>query len=119
MLDTPVGRLGIVISKDAWMVDINDRLAARHAHVMIQSEAFSSWAFQSSPWDPDIFKQGGFNNVQQHPTRVATSTPSMVGNLARDHVRRPSSVVGRKDEERPGRSTAPTGGSDRTRTPVS
>ncbi|TFH31379.1 MAG: hypothetical protein E4H00_03615 [Myxococcales bacterium] len=102
VLDTPVGRLGIVISKDAWMVDVNDRLAARHAHVMVQSEAFSSWAFQASPWDPDIYKQGGFNNVQQYPTRVANVAPSMVGNLLDITFDGQSSVVGRKEKAAPG-----------------
>jgi len=102
VLDTPIGRMGIVISKDAWMVDINDRLAARHAHLMIQSEAFSSWAFLSDPWDPDIFKQGGFNNLQQHPTRVANVDPSMVGNLLEITFDGQSSLLGRRSKGAPG-----------------
>jgi len=79
--NTPVGRLGFVISKDAWMTDINDRLAARHAHLLVQSEAFSSWAFQSDPWDPDIFKQGGYNNLQKHQSFLYNVAPSLTGNL--------------------------------------
>ncbi len=81
VLDTPLGRIGIVISKDAWMVDLNDRLAARHAHLLVQSEAFSSWAFQEDPWDPDIFKQGGYNNLQKHVDFLYNVAPSMTGNL--------------------------------------
>jgi hypothetical protein len=102
VLDTPIGRLGIVISKDAWMVDINDRLAARHAHMMIQSEAFSSWAFVTEPWDPDIFKQGGFNNLQQHQTRVLNVDPSMVGNLLEITFDGQSSLIGRRTKTEPG-----------------
>jgi hypothetical protein len=102
VLDTPIGRMGIVISKDAWMVDINDRLAARHAHVLIQSEAFSSWAFLADPWDPDIFKQGGFNNLQQHQTRVLNVDPSMVGNLLEITFDGQSSLLGRRTKSDPG-----------------
>src|SRR5262249_55874704 len=60
VLDTPVGRLGIVISKDAWMVDVNDRLQAKGANVILQPEAFSEWGYATTPWQPDIFKEGGF-----------------------------------------------------------
>ncbi|RMF25054.1 MAG: hypothetical protein D6760_02000, partial [Deltaproteobacteria bacterium] len=81
VLDTPLGRLGFVISKDAWMIDINDRLAARHAHLLVQSEAFSTWAFQEDPWDPDIFKQGGYNNLQKHADFLYNVAPSLTGNL--------------------------------------
>lgn len=102
VLDTPIGRMGIVISKDAWMIDVNDRLAARHAHLMIQSEAFSSWAFQPEPWDPDIFKQGGFNNLQQHQTRVVNVAPSMVGNLLDITFDGQSSLIGRREKSPPG-----------------
>src|SRR5439155_608873 len=34
VLDTPAGRLAIVISKDAWMVDVNDRFLAKGANVL-------------------------------------------------------------------------------------
>jgi predicted amidohydrolase len=102
VLDTPLGRLGIVISKDAWMIDVNDRLAARHAHLLIQSEAFSSWAFQDEPWDPDIFKQGGFNNLQKHPSFLYNVAPSMTGNLLDITFDGQSSILGRKQKVDPG-----------------
>lgn len=102
VLDTPIGRMGIVISKDAWMTDVNDRLAARHAHLMIQSEAFSSWAFADVPWDPDIFKQGGFNNLQKHRSMLANVAPSMVGNLFEITFDGQSAVVGRHSKTDPG-----------------
>jgi predicted amidohydrolase len=102
VLNTPVGRLGIVISKDAWMPDINDRLAARHAHMLIQSEAFSSWGYQAAPWDPDIFQQGGFNNLQQHETFQINVAPSMTGNLLEITFDGQSSIVGRQTSDDPG-----------------
>ncbi len=102
VLDTPVGRLGVVISKDAWMVDINERLAARHAHVMIQSEAFSSWAFAATPWDPDIFKQGGYNNLQKHPTLLYNVVPSMTGNLLEIPFDGQTAILGRQTKSDPG-----------------
>lgn len=102
VLDTPVGRLGIVISKDAWMPDINDRLAARHAHLLIQSEAFSSWAYQASPWDPDIFQQGGYNNLQQHAAFQVNVAPSMTGNLLEITFDGQTSILGRQEKADPG-----------------
>jgi predicted amidohydrolase len=57
--DTPVGRLASVISKDAWMVDVNDRLLAHGANVIVQPEAFDSWAFTTAEWSPDVFNEVG------------------------------------------------------------
>jgi hypothetical protein len=102
VLDTPVGRLGVVISKDAWMTDINERLAARHAHLMIQSEAFSSWAFAETPWDPDIFKQGGYNNLQRHPTLRYNVAPSMTGNLLEITFDGQTAISGHESKSDPG-----------------
>ena len=81
VLDTPVGRLATVISKDAWMVDVNDRFAAKGANVIIQPEAFSGWAYQSAPWEPDILKEGGFANLQKYPDWQANITASLTGNF--------------------------------------
>jgi predicted amidohydrolase len=102
VLDTPVGRLGVVISKDAWMTDINDRLAARHAHVMIQSEAFSAWAFAPSPWEPDIFAQGGLGNLQKHQSFQYNVDPSMTGNLLEITFDGQSAILGRQTKSDPG-----------------
>ncbi|HVN84029.1 MAG TPA: hypothetical protein VMW17_04195, partial [Candidatus Binatia bacterium] len=60
VLDTPVGRIGSVISKDAWMIDVNDRYDIKRAQLILQAEAFDSWAFTVDPWQPDGFKDGGF-----------------------------------------------------------
>jgi hypothetical protein len=102
VLDSPVGRLGVVISKDAWMTDINDRLAARHAHVMIQSEAFSEWAYAPVPWQPDIFVQGGMNNLQKHQSFQYNVDPSMTGNLLEITFDGQTSILGRQQKSDPG-----------------
>jgi hypothetical protein len=81
VLNTPAGRLGIVISKDAWMVDVNDRFATKGANVILQPEAFSAWAYYTDPWEPDIFKEGGFANLQKLPRFLANVNASMTGNF--------------------------------------
>ena len=96
VLNTPVGRLATVISKDAWMVDVNDRFEAKGANVILQPEAFSSWAFQSAPWDPDIFKEGGFANLQKYPAWQVNVDASMTGNFFDTFFDGQSAIIGRK-----------------------
>ncbi|MFN8644103.1 MAG: hypothetical protein U0802_21525 [Candidatus Binatia bacterium] len=81
VLDTPVGRLASVISKDAWMVDVNDRYDAKRPQLVIQAEAFDQWAFSSDFWAPDGFKAGGFAQVQRNPSFLYNLTSCLVGNL--------------------------------------
>ncbi len=81
VLDTPVGAIGVVISKDAWMPDVNERLDAKGANFTLQSEAFSGWAFAARPWDPDVFKESGFGNLQGRAGFRFSASPSLVGNL--------------------------------------
>jgi hypothetical protein len=102
VLPTPVGRLAIVISKDAWMVDVNDRFAAKRANVILQPEAFSEWAYASSPWQPDIFKEGGFANLQKNPEFLVNVNASMTGNFFDVTFDGQSAVLGRKQKASPG-----------------
>src|SRR5262249_30697592 len=96
VLDTPVGRLAIVISKDAWMVDVNDRLAAKGANVVLQPEAFSDWGYAATPWQPDIFKEGGFANLQKTAQLVVNVNASMTGNFFDVTFDGQSAIIGRK-----------------------
>ena len=96
VIDTPVGRLAIVISKDAWMVDVNDRFVAKGANVVLQPEAFDSWAFTTTEWSPDVFREGGFANVQKNPEWVANLDASMTGNLFEVTFDGQTSIIGRK-----------------------
>lgn len=98
VLPTPVGRLGIVISKDAWMPDVNDRLAAKGAQVILQPEAFDGWGFATSPWNPDIFMEGGFANLQKHPAWLVNVNASMTGNLFEITFDGQTAVIGRRQK---------------------
>ena len=102
VLDTPVGRLGIVISKDAWMVDVNDRFATKGADVILQPEAFSDWAFVASPWAPDNFKEGGFANLQKLPEFRYNVDASLTGNFVNASFDGQSAIIGRKRKASPG-----------------
>jgi hypothetical protein len=81
VLDTDVGRLASVTSKDAWMLDVNDRYDAKRPQIVIQPEAFDQWAFVTDPWAPDGFRAGGFAHVQRNPSYLFNLTSSLVGNL--------------------------------------
>jgi len=94
--DTPVGRLASVISKDAWMVDVNDRFAAKGATVIVQPEAFDSWAFTTAEWSPDVFKEGGFANLQKYARWLANVNASMTGNLFDITFDGQTAVIGRR-----------------------
>src|SRR3989442_1626421 len=102
VLDTPVGRLAIVISKDAWMIDVNDRYLAKGANVVLQPEAFSEWAYAAAPWQPDIFKEGGFANLEKNVPWVANVDASMTGNFFDVTFDGQSAVLGRKRKRSPG-----------------
>jgi hypothetical protein len=102
ILNTPAGRLGIVISKDAWMPDVNDRFAAKGANVILQPEAFSEWAYQAQPWAPDNFKEGGFATLQKTPEFLFNVDASMTGNLFDVTFDGQSAILGRKQKRRPG-----------------
>jgi predicted amidohydrolase len=102
VLDTPVGRLGIVISKDAWMVDVNDRLATKGANVILQPEAFSDWGYAPVPWQPDIFKEGGFANLQKTAGVAVNVDASLTGNLFDITFDGQSAILGRRQKTPPG-----------------
>jgi hypothetical protein len=102
VLDTAAGRLGIVISKDAWMPDVIDRFAAKGANVILQPEAFSEWAFEPAPWAPDNFKEGGFANLQKIPDFLLNVDASMTGNFFDVTFDGQSALLGRKRKSSPG-----------------
>ncbi len=82
VFDLPFARVGTVISKDAWMPDVNDRLDQLGAELLIQPEAFSTWAVSGEDlWPPDKFQRGGWWMVQKHPAIAVNSTPMLTGNL--------------------------------------
>jgi hypothetical protein len=98
VLDTPIGRIASLISKDAWMIDVNDRLDAKGAELIIQPEAFSEWAYVATPWQPDGFKAGGFAQVQRNPSYRYNVTPSLTGNLFEVTFDGQSAVTGKRQK---------------------
>lgn len=102
VVDTPVGRIGVVISKDAWMIDVNDRFEAKNAQLLLQSEAFSEWGFQTGEWAPDVFKEGGFSFLQKNPSFLVNVDPSMTGNLFDITFDGQTSILVKKTKTDPG-----------------
>ena len=82
----PFGRVATVISKDAWMPDVNERLDQLGAQLVLQPEAFDRWAVVDRDgqagadlWPPDKFQRGGWWMVQRQPSFAANVTPVLVG----------------------------------------
>lgn len=77
---TPVGTLGFVTSKDAWMPDVVDRLEEGGADLLLQPEFFSGdLATTTGMWAADTLKAAGYSDVQRHPGFSAMALPSAVG----------------------------------------
>lgn len=79
---TPVGRIGIVTSKDAWMPDITAKLDADHTEILVQPEFFVNDTVRTTgPWAPDNIEGSGVSDVLRHPSIQALVLPQLVGNL--------------------------------------
>lgn len=95
----PFGRVASVISKDAWMPDVNDRLDQLGAQVLLQPEAFDRWgcvdradaaeddadapedAGCADLWPPDKLQRGGWWMVRRHRSPVVNVTPMLLGEI--------------------------------------
>jgi Carbon-nitrogen hydrolase len=81
-VDTPVGRLGFVISKDAWMPDVTERLDEEGVQILVQPEFFVNDTIRpTGPWAPDNIKGAGFSDVLRYPSMQALVMPQLTGNL--------------------------------------
>ncbi|MCW2989995.1 MAG: hypothetical protein JWM73_589, partial [Solirubrobacterales bacterium] len=79
---TPVGTLGFVTSKDAWMPDVTARLDEAHVDLLIQPEFFVGDTISATgPWAPDNIKGAGYSDVLRHPSIEAMVLPELTGNL--------------------------------------
>lgn len=81
----PLG-VGIFTSKDAWMPDMVDRLAALGADTFVQPEAFSGWTIPESPdeinvWAPDVLSQSAAAAVRKHSAFRHGVVAHLTGNL--------------------------------------
>ena len=79
----PFGRVSSVISKDAWMPDVLERLSLEGAGLMMQPEAFGGWVSHSTDdaWGPDVMKEGGWSHVMRFPEFRANVLSCLVGNV--------------------------------------
>jgi predicted amidohydrolase len=80
----PFAGTASVISKDAWMPDVLDRLALDGTRLMVQPEAFSGWGVphgEDMAWAPDVVKESGWAHVQRYPEFRVNAMPCISGNL--------------------------------------
>lgn len=80
----PFGTVASVISKDAWMPDVLDRLALEGARLMLQPEAFSGWGVphgEDGAWAPDVLKESGWAHVMRYPEFRANVLPCLSANV--------------------------------------
>jgi hypothetical protein len=81
-VQTPVGNLGFVTSKDAWMPDVVDRLEESGVDLLLQPEFFvGDLATTTGMWSADTLKASGYSDVQRHPGFSAMVLPSAVGSV--------------------------------------
>jgi len=79
---TPVGTLGFVTSKDAWMPDVTQKLDQQHVDLLVQPEFFvGDTVSTTGPWAPDTLKAAGYSDVLRHPSFGAMALPELTGNL--------------------------------------
>jgi len=79
---TPVGTLGFVTSKDAWMPDVTQKLDQQHVDLLVQPEFFvGDTVSTKGPWAPDVLKAAGYSDVLRHPSIGAMALPELTGNL--------------------------------------
>src|SRR4051812_13366700 len=81
-LKTPVGTLGFVISKDAWMPDVQAKLDEAHVDLLVQPEWFVNDVVRSSGmWAPDTLKASAYNDLLRMPSLRAVVLPELTGNI--------------------------------------
>lgn len=81
-VQTPVGTLGFVTSKDAWMPDVVQKLDQRHVDLLVQPEFFvGNLVSTSGIWNPDLLKASGYSDLVRHPSFEALALPEMTGGV--------------------------------------
>ena len=77
---TPVGTLGFVTSKDAWMPDVQAKLDQAHVDLLVQPEFFvDNTVTAPGTWSPDILLASGYSNVLRHPSFETMVMPEATG----------------------------------------
>src|SRR3954451_21214515 len=79
---TPVGTLGFVTSKDAWMPDVQAKLDEAHVDLLVQPEFFvNDLVAAKGMWAPDTLKASGYNDVLRMPSLNAMVVSALTGNV--------------------------------------
>ncbi len=105
-VNTPVGTLGFVTSKDAWMPDVQAKLDEQHVDVLVQPEFFVNDLVRADGmWSPDTLKAAGYNDALRMPSVKAMALPELTGNIF-DFSADAQSHFALK----PGRAPVPAGG---------
>jgi hypothetical protein len=79
---TPVGTLGFVTSKDAWMPDVLAKLDEAHVDLLVQPEFFvNDLVSGGGMWSPDTLKASGYNDVLRLPSVKTMVLPELTGNV--------------------------------------
>src|SRR3954454_10800930 len=66
---TPVGTLGFVTSKDAWMPDVQAKLDEAHVDLLVQPEFFvNDLVAAKGMWAPDTLKASGYSDLLRMPS---------------------------------------------------
>ncbi len=77
-----LANVAALISRDAWMPDLQERVAAAGTELVLQHEAFSTWTVPAGgPWPADNLKRSGWAAAQKHPEVRMTAAPMLVGNF--------------------------------------
>ena len=82
-LETPVGTLGFVISKPAWMPDVVQKLDQHHVDVLLQPEFFAGnlTLNDGNMWNPDVLLASGYNDLLRHPSFQTHVLPELTGGV--------------------------------------
>ncbi len=81
-LRTPVGTLGFVTSKDAWMPDLIAKLDQEGVDLLVQPEFFAGDTVSAAGmWPPDTLKAAGYSDVLRSPGIEAMALPELTGNI--------------------------------------
>ncbi len=83
VFETPFGKIGPAISRDAWYAPYMQRLDDLGADLVVQPEAFSGWGIEDHPgdWMPDVFLSSGWTHQQKYRHFRHSLAPQYTGNF--------------------------------------
>jgi hypothetical protein len=80
---TPVGTLGFVVSKPAWMPDVIQKLDQQHVDLLVQPEFFVGDLVLANGkmWSPDTLLASGYNDLLRQPSFRTMVLPELTGGV--------------------------------------